>query len=66
MALNSSLESSATPPTCASASTINTPGITGYPGKCPWKNGSLTETFFKPTARTPSSISVIRSTSKNG
>ena len=26
---------------CAIASTCSTPGITGCPGKCPWKNGSL-------------------------
>src|SRR5205085_2638099 len=26
---------------CAIASTTRTPGITGLPGKCPWKNSSL-------------------------
>jgi hypothetical protein len=36
-------------PTCAIASQINTPGITGRLGKCPGKNGSLIETFFIPT-----------------
>ena len=26
---------------CASASMTSTPGISGKPGKCPWKNGSF-------------------------
>ena len=34
------------PPACASASSTSTPGITGCPGKWPWKNGSLPVTFF--------------------
>ena len=34
---------------CAIASTISTPGITGMTGKWPWKCGSLTVTFFRPT-----------------
>src|ERR1043166_5772638 len=38
----------------------------GRPGKCPWKNGSLTVTFLIPTIRRPSSSSRIRSTSRNG
>ena len=31
-------------------SMISTPGITGWLGKCPAKNGSLTETFLMPIA----------------
>src|SRR5699024_8259939 len=58
--------STAIAPTWASASKINTPGMTGYSGKCPSKNGSLAETFFSPTTRFPSSISVTLSTNKNG
>jgi len=57
---------SSIPPTCAIASTINTPGITGCPGKCPSKNGSFIVTFLMPTIRFRGSISRIRSTSKNG
>ena len=53
-------------PVCASASMINTPGITGFPGKCPAKYGSLKVTFFRPTARTPGSSSSIVSISRNG
>jgi hypothetical protein len=30
-------------------SRINTPGIIGVPGKCPWKKGSLIVTFFSLT-----------------
>ena len=35
--LFSSIESIATAPDCANASTINTPGIIWFPGKCPLK-----------------------------
>src|SRR5512146_987747 len=52
------------PPVCASASTIRTPGMTGWPGKWPAKNGSLIVTFFSPTIRTPGSYSTTRSTSR--
>jgi len=55
-----------TPPTCAIASTISTPGMMGCPGKCPWKKGSLIVTFLIPTTRVFSSISTIRSTNRNG
>ena len=45
--------------------------MTGFPGKWPWKNGSLTETFlrpvtFEPTTTGPGVISRIRSTRRNG
>ena len=53
-------------PTWAIASSSSTPGITGSPGKWPWKNGSFIVQFFSPTMRFPSVYSVIRSTSKNG
>ena len=33
-------------------SMISTPGITGWPGKWPWKKPSLTETFLMPIAET--------------
>ena len=35
--LFSSIERIATAPVCAKLSTINTPGIIGFPGKCPLK-----------------------------
>ena len=54
------------PPTCAIASMISTPGITGYPGKWPWKNPSLIETFLIALIRWPLSHSSTRSTSRNG
>src|SRR5690606_16445713 len=38
-----------TAPVWPRASTISTPGITGLPGKWPWKNGSLAVTFLIPT-----------------
>ena len=34
-----------------------TVGMTGFPGKCPWKKGSFTLTHFLPTARSPGSSS---------
>ena len=52
--------------TCASVSIISTPGISGAPGKCPWKNSSLTVTFLTATTRRPGSCSVIASTSGDG
>ena len=36
------------PPTWAIASMMSTPGMIGWPGKCPWKNGSLIVTFLMP------------------
>ena len=38
-----------TAPVWARASMISTPGITGLPGKWPWKNGSLIVTHLMPT-----------------
>ena len=52
--------------TCESDSSIMTPGSTGAPGKCPWKNSSLTVTFLTATSRRPASCSVIASTSEDG
>ena len=49
--------SSSTAPAWAIASTISTPGMTGCPGKCPAKNGSLIVTFLRATIRFPASIS---------
>src|ERR1700722_10971536 len=57
---------SSTPPSCAIASMISTPGMIGCPGKCPSKYGSLMVTFLMPTIRFPSSTSMIRSTNRNG
>ena len=45
---------------------MSTPGITGWPGKWPWKNCSLKVTFLIPTMRLPASISRMRSTSRIG
>ncbi len=52
--------------TCASVSIISTPGISGVPGKCPWKKSSLTVTFLTATSRLPGSCSVTASTSADG
>ncbi len=38
-----------TAPDWAMASMSNTPGITGLPGKWPWKKGSLMVTHLMPT-----------------
>ena len=43
----------ATAPVWARASRINTPGITGWPGKCPWKNDSVRVTHLIPRAHWP-------------
>src|SRR6185436_2016557 len=53
--------SSSRPPTCAIASMISTAGMIGWPGKWPWKNGSLTVTFLMPSIDSPSSMRVMRS-----
>ena len=45
--------SSPIPATWAIASTRRTPGMTGLPGKWPWKNSSLNVTFFRPTTLLP-------------
>ena len=55
-----------TPPACASASMTSTPGITGRPGKWPWKKGSLMLTFLMPIALSASCISVTLSTISMG
>ena len=39
--------------TCVSVSIIRTPGISGAPGKWPWKKSSLTVTFLCATSRVP-------------
>ena len=43
--------------TCAIVSIISTPGISGAPGKCPWKKSSLTLTFLTALTRRPGSCS---------
>src|SRR5678815_1405412 len=53
-------------PACAIASMVTAPGMTGAPGKCPSKKGSLIETFFKATSRRSPSTSITRSTRRNG
>src|SRR5215213_9195299 len=51
----------------ASASTWMTPGMTGRPGKWPWKNHSVAVTALIPTIRfSAGSYSTMRSTSRNG
>ena len=52
--------------TWVSASIISTAGISGEPGKCPWKNSSLTVTFLTATSRLPGSCSVTASISSDG
>ena len=44
-------------PACANVSKIKAPGITGFPGKCPWKKSSLMVTFFVAIIFLPDSIS---------
>src|ERR1035437_9645443 len=51
----------------ARASIWSTPGMIGWPGKCPWKNHSVAVPDLRPTIRFASaSYSTIRSTSRNG
>ena len=50
----------------ASASRIRTPGMTGWPGKWPAKNGSPMVTDFHATRRLPFSCSTTRSISRKG
>ena len=52
--------------TWVSDSIISTPGISGVPGKCPWKNSSLTVTFLIATMRRPGSCSAMSSTRQAG
>jgi hypothetical protein len=50
----------------ARASIIRTPGIVGWPGKWPWKNSSLTVTFFAATTRRPGSCWITASSRYQG
>ena len=52
--------------TWASVSIMSTPGISGDPGKCPWKKSSLTVTFLTALMRRPGSCSMTASTSGEG
>src|SRR4051794_13610758 len=54
------------PPTCASASTISTPGSVGRPGKWPAKNASSPVRCHRPRAERPGTTSSISSTKRNG
>src|SRR5579859_1144738 len=58
--------SSIAPPAWAMASTISTPGMMGYPGKWPAKNGSLMVTFLMATIFFLRSISSTRSIKRKG
>ena len=51
---------------CAMASISITPGMIGWWGKCPGKNGSLIVTFLSARMRLPTSHSSTRSMSRNG
>src|SRR5580658_918117 len=54
------------PPSCASDSTMSTPGTVGRPGKCPAKKGSSPERCQWPRAETPGSTAVTSETKRNG
>src|SRR6516165_6947906 len=54
------------PPSCASDSTIRTPGNVGRPGKWPEKKGSSPVSAHWPRAETPGSTSVTSETNRNG
>ena len=54
------------PAAWAIISICKTPGITGYPGKCPWKKGSFIVTFLMATKCLPPSVSRTRSTRRKG
>ena len=58
--------SSRTVEACASASIISTPGMSGAPGKWPWKNSSLTVTFLAATRRRPGSCCSTTSSRYDG
>ncbi len=51
---------------CAMASTWSTPGMTGCPGKCPWKNGSLIVTCLTAVSFVSPSLRMTRSIIRNG
>ncbi|MNY75116.1 hypothetical protein D3C86_2143140 [compost metagenome] len=55
-----------TPAVWAMPSMMSTPGNTGWPGKWPWKMGSLKLTFLMPMAESSLSISMMRSIIRNG
>ena len=50
----------------AIASTMVTPGMTGSPGKWPWKCGSLQVTILTPTPPSWGTMSRTRSMNRNG
>src|ERR1700683_5170859 len=54
------------PPSCASDSTMSTPGTVGRPGKCPAKKGSSPDRCQWPRAETPGSTAVTSETKRNG
>ncbi len=54
------------PAVCAMPSMMSTPGMIGFSGKCPAKYGSLAVTFLMPIAKLSPSMSMIRSTIRNG
>ncbi len=54
------------PAAWAMASTSKTPGMTGRPGKCPWKKGSLMVTFLIAVPLSSPSMSIILSMSRKG
>src|SRR6266851_7809632 len=56
----------ATPPSCAIASTMSTPGSVGRPGKWPAKNGSSPVRCHDPRALTPGSTSSMVSIRRKG
>jgi len=55
-----------TPPSCAIASIIKTPGMMGRSGKWPVNWGSFMVTFLIPTTRLPGSSSTTLSTRRKG
>ena len=66
VAVSPSGSSSSTAAAWTKVSIIKTPGITGLPGKWPWKNSSLTVTFLTATRRAPGSCSTTSSSSTEG
>ena len=60
----SGCERTATAPHWASASTIFTPGMIGFPGKWPAQSSSVT--VFRAATRSPGTSSSTSSTSRNG
>jgi hypothetical protein len=60
------LSPAATPAVCAAPSVRITPGTSGFPGKCPRKNGSEAPNRFVQTADRPGSIETTESIKTNG